>query len=402
MTRLITVLGATGSIGCSTLDVVRRHPDRYRVFALSAARNVSLMVEQILEFAPRYAVMSEASAAVELLQRLPAGCVTEVLAGADALAMIAEHPDTDMVMAAIVGAAGLLPTLAAAKAGKRVLLANKESLVMAGPLFMQAVRDGGAVLLPIDSEHNAIFQALPADYSADFRRHGIENLLLTASGGPFRGWSAEQLCQVTPAQAVAHPNWSMGQKISVDSATLMNKGLELIEACFLFNCHPDQVQVVVHPQSVIHSMVQYCDGSVLAQLGQPDMRTPIAYGMAWPERIDAGVKPLDLFSIARLDFQAPDENTFPCLRLAREAFSHGGTMPAVLNAANEVAVDAFLREQIRFTDIPLLIDAVMQQHSVQPVSALEPVLAADAWGREQAFLWLRDHSSSANDVGSEC
>ncbi len=402
MTRLITVLGATGSIGCSTLDVVRRHPDRYRVFALSAARNVSLMLEQILEFAPRYAVMSEASAAAELLQRLPAGCVTEVLAGADALAMIAEHPDTDMVMAAIVGAAGLLPTLAAAKAGKRVLLANKESLVMAGPLFMQAVRDGGAILLPIDSEHNAIFQALPADYSSDFRRHGIEKLLLTASGGPFRSWSAEQLRLVTPAQAVAHPNWSMGQKISVDSATLMNKGLELIEACFLFNCHPDQVQVVVHPQSVIHSMVQYCDGSVLAQLGQPDMRTPIAYGMAWPERIDAGVKPLDLFSIARLDFQAPDENTFPCLRLAREAFSHGGTMPAVLNAANEVAVDAFLREQIRFTDIPLLIDAVMQQHSVQPVSALEPVLAADAWGREQALLWLHDHSSSANDLGSEC
>lgn len=402
MTRQLTVLGATGSIGCSTLDVVRRHPDRYRVFALSAARNVARMAEQIMEFSPRYAVMAEASAAAELLQSLPAGCTTEVLAGADALAMIAEHPDTDMVMAAIVGAAGLLPTLAAAKAGKRVLLANKESLVMAGPLFMQAVRNGGAVLLPIDSEHNAIFQALPADYSADFRRHGIEKLLLTASGGPFRGWSMKQLRQVTPAQAVAHPNWSMGQKISVDSATLMNKGLELIEACFLFNCQPDQVQVVVHPQSVIHSMVQYCDGSVLAQLGQPDMRTPIAYGLAWPERIDAGVKSLDLFSIARLDFQAPDEDTFPCLRLAREAFGSGGTMPAVLNAANEVAVDAFLREQIRFTDIPVLIAAVMQQHLVQPVNALEPVLTADGWAREQALVWLRNYSSSANPMGSEC
>lgn len=388
MIQILTVLGATGSIGQSTLDVVRKHPDRYRIFALSAARSVARMRDDIAEFSPRFAVMTDAQAAADLRSSLPVGCRTEILTGSDALSMIASHTDVNVVMAAIVGAAGLLPTLAAAEAGKRILLANKESLVMAGPLFMQAVRAGGATLLPIDSEHNAIFQALPQSYDGDFAAHGIRKILLTASGGPFRGYSAAQLESVTPTQAVAHPNWSMGQKISVDSATLMNKGLELIEACFLFNCVPDDVQVVVHPQSVIHSMVQYCDGSVIAQLGQPDMRTPIAYGLAWPERIDAGVQPLDLFSIARLDFTPPDEMTFPCLSLAKQAFNAGGTMPAVLNAANEVAVDAFLREQIPFSVIPTLIARVMAQHEVQPIQHLADVMAADQWARDCAIAHL--------------
>ncbi len=388
MIQTLTVLGASGSIGQSTLDVVRRHPDRYRIFALSAARSVARMRDDIVEFSPRFAVMTEAQAAADLQAALPDHCTTEVLAGSEALSMIAAHNDVDAVMAAIVGAAGLLPTLAAAEAGKRVLLANKESLVMAGPLFMQAVRTGGATLLPIDSEHNAIFQALPHNYDGDFAAHGISKILLTASGGPFRGCSAAELEKVTPAQAVAHPNWSMGQKISVDSATLMNKGLELIEACFLFNCAPDDIQVVVHPQSVIHSMVQYCDGSVIAQLGQPDMRTPIAYGLAWPQRIDAGVQSLDLFSIARLDFTPPDETTFPCLALAKQAFNAGGTMPAVLNAANEIAVEAFLREQIAFSFIPTLIARVMALHEVRPIHHLADVMAADQWARDCAGAQL--------------
>ncbi|GGY44685.1 1-deoxy-D-xylulose 5-phosphate reductoisomerase [Bacterioplanes sanyensis] len=383
------MLGATGSIGVSTLDVIRRHPQRYQVFALTACRSVEKLYHQVLEFQPRYAVMTDADAAAELRQRLAATAVTtEVLAGADALVDVAKADDVDQVMAAIVGAAGLLPTLAAAEAGKRVLLANKESLVMAGPLFMRAVEEGGAQLLPIDSEHNAIFQSLPGQYQGDFTQHGINKILLTASGGPFRGYSAEQLQQVTPAEAVAHPNWSMGQKISVDSATLMNKGLELIEACFLFHCQPEQVQVVVHPQSVIHSMVQYCDGSVIAQLGQPDMRTPIAYGMAWPERIDAGVAELDLFALAQLNFEAPDATTFPCLQLAADAFAAGGTLPAVLNAANEIAVEAFLAEQISFTAIPTAIRAAMQAHTWQAADSLDDILQADDWARHFTRDWL--------------
>lgn len=394
MSQWITVLGATGSIGHSTLDIVRRHPERYRVFALSAQKNLECLALQIAEFSPRFAVIGTESAAQELKLMLAPNCATEILVGAEGLAFIASAAEVDMVMAAIVGAAGLLPSLAAAQAGKKVLLANKESLVMAGPLFMQAVAEGGATLLPIDSEHNAIFQCLPQGYRGQFAEHGIEKILLTASGGPFRGRSWQELSQVTPAQAVAHPNWSMGQKISVDSATLMNKGLELIEACFLFNCTPEQIQVVVHKQSVIHSMVQYCDGSVLAQMGQPDMRTPIAYGMAWPERIDSGVKALDLFAVARLDFEQPDEDSFACLRLAKDAFCAGGTMPAVLNAANEIAVAAFLQEQIAFTVIPELIRAVMQQHSVQAASSLAPILAADHWAREQSAQWLQTHSSA--------
>ncbi|MFY9180488.1 MAG: 1-deoxy-D-xylulose-5-phosphate reductoisomerase, partial [Venatoribacter sp.] len=374
MKQHVTVLGATGSIGHSTLDIVRRHPELYQVFALSAHKNVECLALQIEEFSPRYAVIGSPSAAQHLQTMLPPDCQTKILYGADQLEWIAKHSDVDMVMAAIVGAAGLLPSLAAAQAGKKVLLANKESLVMAGPLFMQAIKEGGATLLPIDSEHNAIFQCMPQGYRGDFAEHGINKILLTASGGPFRGRSWQELSNVTPAQAVAHPNWSMGQKISVDSATLMNKGLELIEACFLFNCTPAQIQVVVHKQSVIHSMVQYCDGSVIAQLGQPDMRTPIAYGMAWPKRIDSGVQSLNLFDIAELNFEKPDEDSFACLRLAREAFQIGGTMPAVLNAANEIAVAAFLREQIRFTVIPELISAVMQQHQTQAADALAPIL----------------------------
>lgn len=381
MIKTVTVLGSTGSIGVSTLDVIARHPDRYAVFALGAGKNVAQMAQQIIAFKPKYAVLAAESDAMQLRAQLPNTVDTTVLAGDAAMAMIARHVDVDIVMAAIVGAAGLLPTLAAAQAGKRVLLANKESLVMAGPLFMQAVADGGAQLLPIDSEHNAIFQAMPAGFQGDYDAAGIDKILLTASGGPFRGWNSDQLRTVTPAQAVAHPNWSMGQKISVDSATLMNKGLELIEACFLFRCQPEQIQVVVHPQSVIHSMVQYCDGSVIAQLGQPDMRTPIAYGLAWPERIDAGVAALDLFDIARLDFSPADEVTFPCLRLARDAFAIGGTMPAVLNAANEIAVTAFLAEQIPFDRIPTLIEYTMQQHTVEPMIGLQQVLNVDRWAR---------------------
>ena len=384
MSQWLTILGSTGSIGCSTLDVVRRHPDRYRVYALTAARRAEDMLAQIAEFSPRFAVMTDAEAAESVRAGLPFNATTQVLAGADALIDVASAAEVDQVMAAIVGAAGLLPTLAAAEAGKRVLLANKESLVMAGPLFMEAIRRGGAELLPIDSEHNAIFQSMPADYAGDLSEKGIRKILLTASGGPFRGRTSEALKDVTPSQAVAHPNWSMGAKISVDSATLMNKGLELIEACFLFNCQADDVQVVVHPESVIHSMVQYCDGSVLAQLGQPDMRTPIAYGMAWPERIEAGVASLDLFEIARLNFEAADEDTFPCLGLAKQAFAAGGTMPAVLNAANEVAVDAFLQEQIPFNDIPTLIARVMSEHHPVAADDIETILSADAWARSRA------------------
>jgi 1-deoxy-D-xylulose-5-phosphate reductoisomerase len=389
MSQWITVLGATGSIGSSTLDVIRRHSDRYRVYALTGFSRIEELVIAAIEFSPHFIVVPNTGAgekAEALLTQAQQDC--QVLVGEDALAQVASAAEVDMVMASIVGAAGLVPTLAAAKAGKRVLLANKEALVMAGPLFMQAIRDNKAQLLPIDSEHNAIFQSMPANYCGDFKQHGIEKILLTASGGPFRNKSKEELTQVTPAQAVAHPNWSMGAKISVDSATLMNKGLELIEACFLFDCQADQIQIVVHPQSVIHSMVQYNDGSVIAELGQPDMRTPIAYGMAWPERIDAGVKHLDLFDIARLDFVQPDHETFPCLNLAKDAFERGGIFPAVLNAVNEVAVEAFLGERIGFLAIPELIARIMQICPEQSIDCLADVLAADQWARAQAHNTL--------------
>ena len=345
--QTITLLGATGSIGVSTLDVIARHPERYSVFALTAHSQVDKLAAQCLQFNPQYAVVGDQQSATRLQTLLrSSGCATEVLWGRESLSQVASDTAVDTVMAAIVGAAGLLPTLAAVHAGKKILLANKESLVMAGGLFMQAVADSGSVLLPIDSEHNAIFQCLPEDFktSAD---SGVKKLLLSASGGPFRGWSVEQMLAVTPEQACAHPNWSMGRKISVDSATLMNKGLELIEACWLFDMPASDIEVVVHPQSIIHSLVQYVDGSVLAQLGNPDMRTPIAHALAWPERIDAGVADLNLFDVARLDFEKPDLDCFPCLAIATAAAEAGKNAPAILNAANEVAVQAFLDQPHR-------------------------------------------------------
>ncbi len=343
MVQTLTILGSTGSIGVSTLDVIRKHPQRYRVEALCAHTQVDRLFEQCIEFAPRYAVVRDESLAGGLRSRLSAtACVTQILSGPDALVHMAELPDVDTVMAAIVGAAGLPPTMAAARAGKKILLANKEALVMAGPVFMQAVRSGGARLLPIDSEHNAIFQSLPADYSGDFEASGVQGILLTASGGPFRKSPTDSLTTVTPAQACAHPNWVMGRKISVDSATMMNKGLEVIEAHWLFNLPAERIQVVIHPQSVIHSLVQYIDGSVVAELGNPDMRTPIAQALAYPERIVSGVGPLDLFEVATMHFEPPDTDRFPCLSLAYRALREGGSAPAVLNAANEVAVQRFL------------------------------------------------------------
>ncbi|MGM0982871.1 MAG: 1-deoxy-D-xylulose-5-phosphate reductoisomerase [Pseudomonadota bacterium] len=385
----VTVLGATGSIGTSTLDVLGRHPERYRVHALTAHRSRESLLAQCRRHRPAVAVLDAEEDAAWLRVRLAeAGLATEVRAGREALVDVAEAREVNTVMSAIVGAAGLLPTLAAVEAGKRVLLANKEALVMSGALFMDAVTRHGATLLPIDSEHNAIYQCLPVDHRGGLARHGVTQLLLTASGGPFRGWSRNDLIRVTPDQACAHPNWSMGRKISVDSATLMNKGLELIEACWLFDARPDQVQVVVHPQSVIHSMAAYSDGSVIAQLGNPDMRTPIAYGLAWPERIDAGVETLDLFRIARLDFEPADESAFPCLRLAREAMAAGGTAPAVLNAANEVAVEAFLAGRLGFTAIGELVGRVRDECPVMPAGDLETILEADALARRAAHARL--------------
>ena len=381
--QTITLLGATGSIGVSTLDVIARHPERYSVFALTAHSQVDKLAAQCLQFNPQYAVVGDQQSATRLQTLLrSSGCATEVLWGRESLSQVASDTAVDTVMAAIVGAAGLLPTLAAVHAGKKILLANKESLVMAGGLFMQAVADSGSVLLPIDSEHNAIFQCLPEDFktSAD---SGVKKLLLSASGGPFRGWSVEQMLAVTPEQACAHPNWSMGRKISVDSATLMNKGLELIEACWLFDMPASDIEVVVHPQSIIHSLVQYVDGSVLAQLGNPDMRTPIAHALAWPERIDAGVADLNLFDVARLDFEKPDLDCFPCLAIATAAAEAGKNAPAILNAANEVAVQAFLDNRISFMQIASVVEqALNNQHLIEPES-----LAAVQECDEQARLY---------------
>lgn len=386
----ITVLGSTGSIGVSTLDVIRRHPDRYQAFALCAHSQVDKLFEQCLEFKPRFAVLRDAELAGRL-RRLckDAGLVTEVRYGVEALVELSSLPEVDAVMAAIVGAAGLEPTLAAAQAGKRVMLANKEVLVMAGELFMHAVREHGARLLPVDSEHNAIFQSLPADFSRGLVACGVQKILLTASGGPFRNTALADLSKVTPSQACAHPNWVMGRKISVDSATMMNKGLEVIEARWIFDAPPEMIQVVVHPQSVIHSAVQYSDGSVLAQLGNPDMRTPIAYAMAWPERIAAGVEPLDLFKIARLDFYPPDFERFRCLQLAYDVLKSGGTAPAILNAANEVAVAAFLAGELAFTSIAQLNEATLQAIPILPEGSLGDVLAADAQARYVASRMLK-------------
>jgi 1-deoxy-D-xylulose-5-phosphate reductoisomerase len=392
LTRL-TVLGSTGSIGKNTLDVVARHPDRYRIVALTAQQQDELLFEQCQQFQPRFAVLLDEAAGERLRKRLViAGLEVEVLCGAAALERVSTLPEVDAVMAAIVGAAGMPPTLAAAQAGKKILLANKETLVLAGHLFMDAVHRSGSVLLPIDSEHNAIFQSLPRGYAGDMKQSGVSKILLTASGGPFRNTPLEQLKDVTPEQACAHPNWSMGRKISVDSASMMNKGLEVIEAHWLFNAAADDIQVVVHPQSVIHSMVQYVDGSVLAQLGNPDMRTPIAYALAWPERIASGVAPLDLFAIAKLDFVAPDLERFPCLALAYQALRAGGTVPALLNAANEVAVDAFLNHRIAFLDIPRLIASVMAAVPRSEVHQLQDVLDADAAARQSARTWVEGNT----------
>lgn len=385
----VCVLGATGSIGLSTLDVLARHPQRYSVFAITGHSRLAELEALCLAHRPRFAVVASDEQARHLQGALRAkGLATRVLVGEPGLCEVAGHPEVDVVMAAIVGAAGLKPTLAAVQAGKRVLLANKEALVMSGALFMHEVQAHGAVLLPIDSEHNAIFQCMPGDYARGLGQVGVRRILLTASGGPFRETPLDQLSEVSPEQACAHPNWSMGRKISVDSASMMNKGLELIEACWLFDAPPSKVEVVIHPQSVIHSLVDYVDGSVLAQLGNPDMRTPIAHALAWPERIDSGVSPLDLFGIARLDFQAPDEQRFPCLRLARQAAEAGGSAPAMLNAANEVAVAAFLERRIRFTEIAVIIDEVLNREAATPVESLDAVLEADRRAREAAQAWL--------------
>ncbi len=381
----LTILGATGSIGVSALDVVARHPDRYKVVALSGHTRIELLAEQCHQFKPAYAVTGSATAAQQLTHLLSAGgSNTQVLYGADALAHIASLSEVDAVMAAIVGAAGLMPTLAAVSAGKRVLLANKEALVMAGDIFMAEVRQSGACLLPIDSEHNAIFQSMPAGYAGDFSPAGISRILLTASGGPFRDIKIEALSSVTPAQAVAHPKWVMGRKISVDSATMMNKGLEVIEAHWLFNAPADRIEVVIHPQSVIHSLVEYADGSVLAQLGNPDMRTPIAHALAWPQRIDSGVQKLDLFAIGQLTFERPDLARFPCLGLAYQALRAGGNAPAVLNAANEVAVSAFLAGHLPFLKIATVIAEALEVVPHSAVTTIDMVMAADHQGRVAA------------------
>jgi 1-deoxy-D-xylulose-5-phosphate reductoisomerase len=381
----VAVLGSTGSIGVSTLDVLARHPERFSVTALAAGSNHGRLLEQCLQHRPRVAVMQDPAAARELETGLrAAGLKTEVLAGSQALEQVAAEADVDAVMAAIVGAAGLPSTLAAARAGKRVLLANKESLVVAGPLLIEAARKGGAALVPIDSEHNAVFQCLPSDGSVGRDTGGVRRIFLTASGGPFLRASRDVMAAATPAQACAHPRWNMGPKISVDSATMMNKGLELIEACLLFGMEPASVNVVVHPQSIVHSLVEYVDGSILAQLGNPDMRTPIAHALGWPERIVSGVESLDLVAAARLDFEAPDLERFPALRLARAAAEAGGTSPAALNAANEEAVDAFLRGRLGFLGIAEVNEAVLERHCSGPADDLESVLGADRWARELA------------------
>jgi 1-deoxy-D-xylulose-5-phosphate reductoisomerase len=387
--RNLTILGSTGSIGENTLDVVARHPDRFRVVALTANKGAPKMLEQCLRFQPRYAVLLDEPGA-EWLQTeiLAADIATEVLCGVESLEKVAALPDVDVVMAAIVGAAGIRPTFAAARNGKQVLLANKETMVMAGRIFMDVVKENNAALLPIDSEHNAIFQSLPHSFSGDLKAIGVRRILLTASGGPFRQTPLSSLEQVTPGQACAHPNWVMGRKISVDSATMMNKGLEVIEARWLFEASPEQIQVVIHPQSIIHSMVEYVDGSVLAQLGNPDMRTPIAHALGFPERIETGVTPLDMFKVARLDFEAPDLKRFPCLRLAYQALETGGSAPAVLNAANEVAVESFLDCKMPFTAIPAMIEEVMHAVGHGDMATLDDVLAADRVAREAAHEWL--------------
>ncbi len=387
--RGLVILGSTGSIGESTLDVARRHPERLRVVALAARSNHEALFEQCLRCRPDHAALLDRSAAAKLAARIAAaGLGTRVHAGPEALDRVATLPEADLVMAAIVGAAGLAPTLAAAVAGKQLLLANKEALVLAGGLLTGAARASGARILPIDSEHNAIFQCLATDHASGSAPPGVTRILLTASGGPFLRTRRDELATVTPEQAVAHPNWRMGPKISVDSATLMNKGLELIEACHLFGVGPDRVSVLIHPQSIVHSLVEFADGSVLAQMSHPDMRVPIAHALGWPDRIASGATSLDLVRVGRLSFEPPDTERFPCLGLAEQAARAGGTAAAVLNAANEIAVAAFLGRRLNFGGIAGVIESVLQQHQPGPVASLEDALAADAWARERAIAAL--------------
>lgn len=394
----ITILGSTGTIGKQTLDVITRHPNLYNVYALAANNNVAALFEQCVQYKPSFAVMLSEKAAHELRQQLKKyGSNTQVLSGISGLEQISSDDNVHSVMAAIVGAAGLKPAMAAAKAGKRILLANKETLVMAGSLFMDAVEKGGATLLPIDSEHNAIFQVMPpqANIHAASRgmnsvriNNGVKKIILTASGGPFRKFSEAELANVTLEQALKHPNWVMGAKITIDSATLMNKGLEVIEAHWLFNAAPSQIEVVVHPQSIIHSMVEYVDGSILAQMGNPDMRTPIAYALAYPERIESGVSSLNLLEIAKLEFEAPDTKRFPCLQLAYDALNIGGTAPAVLNAANEIAVAAFLNKQIGFNAIASVVKDTLDASKPVTVNSLAHIVEVDAEARSLAHACL--------------
>jgi len=388
--KLVSVLGSTGSIGLSTLDVLRLNKESYGLFALTANRNIERLLEQCIEFKPRYAVVPDADLAGAFQQKISQSdaAETEVLSGMESLEFVAKHHATDIVVAAIVGAAGLLSTLAAAKAGKKLLLANKEALVISGDLLMSAVKDNNATLLPLDSEHNALFQCMPAGYRSGQSAQGIRKLILTASGGPFLKLAQSELDHVSVEQACAHPNWSMGRKISVDSATMMNKGLELIEASYLFDMPADLIEVLVHPQSVVHSMVDYVDGSVLAQLGNPDMRTPIAHALSWPKRQQSGVSALDFMLNNQLSFEAPCYKKFPCLRLAYEVLIEKGSAPAILNAANEVAVDGFLNKKIRFTDIPKLIEMTLQRSTIEKVDSIDTVLRVDRSTRDVALRYM--------------
>ena len=389
MTQSLTILGSTGSIGTSTLDVVARHPERFRIFALSGHSQTAKLAEQCLAFRPQYAVTANEAQAAELRTHLAAaGCQTEVLHGEQALCDIAAAPETDGVMAAIVGAAGLPPTLAAARAGKTIYLANKETLVVSGSLFMQTAAQSGARILPVDSEHNAIYQVLPPEKGC-LKQNGVQSIILTASGGPFLHTDLADFPAITPEQAVKHPNWQMGRKISVDSATMMNKGLELIEAHWLFNCPPEKLETVIHPQSVVHSMVRYADGSVLAQMGNPDMRTPIAYCLGLPERIESGVGALDFSQLNALTFSAPEEERYPCLYLAYQAMQDGGSSPCVLNAANEIAVAAFLQQHIRFTDIANVVRHCLEKHSQSSLHSIEQLWHIDQQTREQAQQYIQ-------------
>ncbi|CAM8336806.1 1-deoxy-D-xylulose-5-phosphate reductoisomerase [Candidatus Methylopumilus universalis] len=389
----IVILGSTGSIGCNVLEVIKLHKEKYKVFALTANKNVDLLTQQCVDFEPEFVIALNQDANQQLKKNLLAlNIKTVILDDEKSLEWLASHKDTATVISAIVGAAGLMPTMAAANSGKKILLANKETLVMAGELFVKAVKKSNAILIPIDSEHNAILQVLPQSKKMNHRSNGIRKILLTASGGPFRTFSKEELKHVTPKEALKHPNWLMGKKITIDSATMMNKGLEIIEACWLFDIPACDIEVVIHPQSIIHSLVEYIDGSTLAQMGNPDMRTPIAYALSHPERIESGVSGLDLIKMKRLDFEAPDLDKFPCLGLAYKALLMGQSAPTILNAANEVAVDAFLVESITFNQIAELIEYCMSAMKPQPLDSIEIVLEVDSKTRQLALSWINSHN----------